>query len=68
MEQVTLEKANEIAQTYFSLLIERHKKLGFKVDVIEEDKFPEKEQHVFYLRFTNSENECKLYKIMPYIH
>ncbi|GBD92003.1 hypothetical protein BMS3Abin04_02736 [bacterium BMS3Abin04] len=68
MEQVTLEKVNEIAQTYFGLLIERHKKLGFKVDIIEEDNLKKNEQHVFYLRFTNSANECKLYKIMPYVH
>ncbi len=66
MEHITFEKANEIAQTYFKLLIERYKQQGYRVEIIGDENEKECEHPSFYLRFTNSDNDCKLYKIIPY--
>ncbi len=66
MENITFEKANEIAQTYFKLLIERYKQQGYRVEIIGEENEEDCEHPSFYLRFTNAKNDCKLYKIIPY--
>ncbi|PID62407.1 MAG: hypothetical protein CR986_01875 [Ignavibacteriae bacterium] len=61
MTKVTLNEANQIASTYFKLLIDRHKSQGFSAHVVEK-KESEKNSN-FYLEFYNSQNETKRYKI-----
>lgn len=66
MEQENIAKAEEIAQTYFRLLIERHKQLGYKADVIPDPNNKSDAHPVYFLRFTNDANESKMYKIIPF--
>jgi len=66
MEQVNIEKAKEIAQTYFRLLIDRHKELGYEADVIPDPNNNSNDHPVYFLKFTNDSNESKLYKIIPF--
>ncbi len=66
MTQNNIAEAEKIAQTYFRLLIERHKQLGYKADVIPDPNNKSDTNPVYFLRFTNDENESKLYKIIPF--
>ncbi|MBL1214409.1 MAG: hypothetical protein HND52_13710 [Ignavibacteriae bacterium] len=60
MSNLNLQKAKSIANQYFTLLIEKHRALGYKVEVVEQTQNSDTS---YYIKFTNSQNLSKLYEI-----